>query len=94
VKYIFDLSQNYPNPFNPSTRIDYSIPKRQHVKITVYNLLGQQVITLVDEVKPSGEHSIIWNGCDHRGEPVASGIYFYNLQTDGIAESRKMILLK
>jgi hypothetical protein len=90
----FTLSQNYPNPFNPSTRIDYYIPKRNRVTISIYNLIGQKVAIIVDEVKPVGRHSIIWDGRDNRSKRVASGIYFYRLQVGDRAESKKMILLK
>jgi hypothetical protein len=92
-KQIF-LSQNYPNPFNPSTRINYTIPRHNHVKITINNLLGQEVATVVDEFKPPGEYSIVWDGGDFQGKPVASGVYFYRLLVGNTVEAKKMILLK
>ena len=88
------LSQNYPNPFNPLTRIDYTIQKRDHVTIVIYNLLGQEVATIVDDVKPAGKHSVIRDGRDYQGERVASGVFFYRLRAGDITESKKMVLLK
>jgi hypothetical protein len=90
----FTLSQNYPNPFNPVTQIDYYIPKRNHVTILVYNLLGQKIKTLIDEAKPAGQYSITWDGNDTDGSEVATGIYFYYLRADDYVETRKMLLLK
>lgn len=90
----FCLSQNYPNPFNPSTVIEYSIPRRSQVEITLYNLLGQKVKTLVDKVEPAGNYSAYWNGTDYSGKPVASGVYLYRLKAGDFVETRKMILLK
>ncbi|UCD18027.1 MAG: T9SS type A sorting domain-containing protein [Candidatus Zixiibacteriota bacterium] len=90
----FCLTQNHPNPFNPATTIDYSIPRRTHVEISVYNLLGQQINTLVDAIKPPGEHSIIWNGQDVAGNRIPSGVYFYRIRTSDFVQSKKMVLLK
>jgi hypothetical protein len=90
----YAVRQNYPNPFNPSTRIDFTIPKREHVTITIYNLLGQRVATIVDETKPAGEYSVVWDGRDKFGQSVASGIYYYRLQAGDITKSKKMVLLK
>jgi len=88
------LHQNYPNPFNPSTVIEYSIPRRSQVEITLYNLLGQKVKTLVDKAEPAGNYSAYWNGTDYSGKPVASGVYLYRLKAGDFVETRKMILLK
>ncbi|MEW5842832.1 MAG: T9SS type A sorting domain-containing protein [Bacteroidota bacterium] len=85
----YELSQNYPNPFNPSTTIRYSMPQAGSVKLTVYNMLGQQVANLVNGYKQAGTYSITWNASN-----LASGIYFYTLQTDSYAISKKMILIK
>ncbi len=90
----FALEQNYPNPFNPSTLIRYSIPRRAFVQLTVYNLLGEEVITLESGVRTAGEHSVVWDGRDRSGEPVASGVYLYRLTAEGQAATRKMLLLK
>jgi hypothetical protein len=91
---LFSLAQNYPNPFNPTTTISYTLESRSHVKLTVYNLLGQKVVALVDESKPPGNYDVVWNGKDDRGNLVASGIYFYQLETDKQAKAKKMILIK
>ena len=90
----FELYQNYPNPFNPTTTIKYQLPVAAKVKITIYNLLGQKVITLVDELKQAGVFKANWDGLNKSGDRVASGIYIYRIQTDGFVSSRKMVLLK
>jgi hypothetical protein len=90
----FALEQNYPNPFNPSTLIRYSIPHRAFVQLTVFNLLGEEVITLESGMRAGGEHSVVWDGTDGSGEFVASGLYLYRLTADGQAATRKMLLLK
>lgn len=88
------LSQNYPNPFNPNTEIVFSLPKRAHVSLCVYNILGQQVTTLVDGEKPAGTYRVTWNGTDADGTQAATGIYFYRLTTGDRQISKKMLLLK
>ena len=89
----FNLS-NYPNPFNPTTTISFSIPEESKVNLTIYNIKGQKVKTLVKELLPAGEHSIIWNGKDSNGNRVGSGIYFYKLKAGDYTSTKKMILLK
>lgn len=88
------LVGNYPNPFNPSTIIEYSLPRQSQVQLTVYDLLGSPVVTLVDAVQPAGTYSIRWDGRDTDGRPAATGIYFYRLKTDSYSEAKKMLLLK
>ncbi len=94
----FQLEQNYPNPFNPSTSIWFDLPTRAKVTLTVFNLLGQEVSTLVDEDLPAGRHLSTWDGHSDNGAPVASGIYFYKLIADAddnkFVETKKMMLLK
>lgn len=90
----FELRGNYPNPFNPSTTIEYVLPKRMHVTIDIYNTLGQLVRQLVNSEKPAGEHLVEWDGKDNSGATVSTGIYFYRVQSDSFAQSRKMVLLK
>ena len=87
-------SQNYPNPFNPSTSISFGLSAATQVKIVIYNMLGQKVTGLVDELMPAGTHRIIWNGTDQFGKPVPSGVYFYRIEAGSLNESRKMLLLK
>jgi hypothetical protein len=90
----YSLEQNYPNPFNPTTTINYSVPEQADVEITVYNLIGQRVNTLVDEEKAAGNYSATWDGKDDNGKPVSSGVYFYRLKAGNVSETRKMMLLK
>ena len=85
----YALDQNYPNPFNPSTEIRYAVPAEAHVTLKVYNLLGQEVASLVDEVKEAGRHTVSWNASDQ-----ASGVYFYSLQTDDFSATKKMVFMK
>ena len=90
----FRLEQNYPNPFNPATTIEYSLPKRGHVKIEIFNLVGQKVRTLVDEYKLAGNYCITWDGTDTSGNPLASGIYFCRLRAGDHVQAKKMLLIK
>lgn len=88
------LEQNYPNPFNPATRIRYTLPSKTTVRITVHNILGQEVATLINTTQPAGSYDIEWDGSDSRGLPVASGVYFCRMQTEHAADTRKMVLLR
>lgn len=90
----FELQQNYPNPFNPETLIRYSIPTAMTVRLTVYNVLGQQVASLVDAFQEAGDFSVKWNGKDGAGNKVPSGVYVYQLKGEGFVQARKMILLQ
>jgi hypothetical protein len=90
----FSLSQNYPNPFNPETDISYTLPQDFHVKLTIYNMLGQKVKVLVDEQQIAGYKTVRWDGKDQDGNEVGSGIYFYRLQAGEYNEVRKMVLAK
>lgn len=88
------LRQNYPNPFNLQTTIKYYLFKGSRVELSIYNIKGQKVKTLVDGFQTIGFQSITWDGTDKNGEAVASGIYFYRVKTDFSEESRKMVLMK
>ena len=90
----FLLSQNYPNPFNPTTKIDFALARTGDVNIVIYNLMGQQVKTLVSESLHYGYHVITWNGLDDFGRTVPSGVYFSELRAKGFRDSKKMLLLK
>jgi hypothetical protein len=94
IPYRFALSQNYPNPFNPSTIIRYEIPKAANVTLTIYNILGQRVKTLVDSYENAGPHSVIWNGTNQSDKAVSSGVYFSKLSSGESTEIKKMLLLK
>ncbi len=85
----FSLEQNYPNPFNPNTKISWQSPVSSHQTLKVYNILGKEVATLVDEVKPAGNHEIDFNSA-----LLSSGVYFYKLQIGSFVETKKMILLR
>jgi len=86
---VFNLEQNYPNPFNPVTNIIYTVPQAQHIKLNVYNILGQLVKTLVDEEIPAGKHSIQFNAAG-----FSSGVYYYRVETGSTTDTRSMLLLK
>jgi len=88
------LNQNMPNPFNPSTSIAYQLPERAAVTLVVYNLLGQEVRTLVDEAMDAGYYKMTWDGRDAVGRQVASGIYIYRLKAGNFTHARRMMLLK
>ena len=90
----FALAQNYPNPFNPTTIIEFDVPVRSHVTLTVYNMLGQEVVTLVDQDRDAGFHQVDWDSRSSSGNPVSSGIYFYKLEADSFVQTKKMMLLK
>lgn len=90
----FTLSKNYPNPFNPITNLDFSIPKKSQITMRIYNMLGQEVITLLNEEKSYGNYSISWNGLDNKGVSVASGVYFAELRSKDKRRITKMLFLK
>ncbi|MDP2960813.1 MAG: FlgD immunoglobulin-like domain containing protein, partial [candidate division Zixibacteria bacterium] len=97
----YSLGQNYPNPFNPATTIpfqvyslEFGVGRPIRTTLTVYNILGQRVRTLVDENKLPGRYEVIWDGKDEKGKEVSSGIYFYRLEIGGSKETEKMVLLK
>jgi hypothetical protein len=85
----FSLIQNYPNPFNPSTKIKYSISQSSQVQIKVFDILGNEIETLVNEEKPVGTYELTWNA-----EALPSGVYFYQLKAGSFVETKKMLLLK
>lgn len=88
------LSQNYPNPFNPTTTISYNLPATGKIKLSVYNIKGQVIQTLVNEVQEKGTHSVVWNGKNNQQQAVSSGVYFYRIQAGNHSEMRKMLLVK
>lgn len=90
----FTLYQNYPNPFNPATQIEFSLNTASDVRLTVYDLLGREVTSLIDTPLEAGRHSATWNGRDQHGQVVSSGVYFYRLKTESSEQTRKMILMK
>jgi hypothetical protein len=90
----YSLAQNYPNPFNPETIIEYSLPSAGHVTLTVYNVLGQSVVSLVNEYQSAGTKRIVWDARDEHGQRVDSGVYFYRMTSGDVDLTRKMVLMK
>ncbi len=94
----FRMEQNFPNPFNPTTVISYTImgsgSRQDRTQIDIFNVLGQQVINLVNRAETPGQYEVVWDGRDQNGQPVASGLFFYRIQRGEQSETRKMILLK
>ena len=94
VPLAYEISQNIPNPFNPSTEISYQLPESGTVKLEIYNLVGQRINTLVRGEQKAGAYTVTWSGRDSQEREVSSGVYFYRFTTDGLVETRRMLLLK
>ncbi|MBN1153995.1 T9SS type A sorting domain-containing protein, partial [candidate division KSB1 bacterium] len=94
VPLTYKLEQNYPNPFNPGTRIYFEIPQNHKIKLAIYNMLGQQVRTLIDEDYNAGFHIVNWDGFDDSGKALPSGIYFYRIKAGDFVASKKMLMVK
>ena len=94
IPSVYSLSQNYPNPFNPITKMNYALPKRSRVIIAIYNVLGQEITTLLNKEQDYGYHTVTWNGTDRIGKQVASGVYFARLTTENFSQTKKMLMLK
>ncbi|MFH1688205.1 MAG: T9SS type A sorting domain-containing protein [bacterium] len=94
VPAVFTLSQNYPNPFNAVTTIEFTLPRPALVSIVVVNILGQRVVSLLDEYRVAGQHFVQWDGVSGDGSAVASGVYFYRLESGEMRSTRKMLLIK
>ena len=91
----FSLAQNFPNPFNANTLIRYSIAESEHrIQLRIYNLLGEEVVTLVDQVQVSGEYSLIWNGNDKFGKEASTGVYYYELKAGAFKQAKKLIIMR
>lgn len=90
----FELYQNHPNPFNPETEIRYQLPEATHVTLTIYNLLGQKIRSLVDKEQEAGLHAVHWDGHDENGTSVASGIYLYAIGAGEFKQVKKMVLVR
>lgn len=90
----FTLSQNVPNPFNPSTLVSFALPTAARVNLSIYNVLGQHVKTLVDTDMRAGYQTVTWDGTDNTGHTVASGVYFYKLNAGDFTATKKMLMLK
>lgn len=90
----FLLEDNFPNPFNPETEIRFALPQTSHAVVKIFNLLGEEVRTLVDEHREAGYHTLSWEGRDNFGKPVASGVYLYQLRAGGFSQVKRMSLLR
>jgi len=90
----FAIHQNYPNPFNPVTTLRYDLPENGHVNITIYDMLGREVKTLINQTQDAGYRSVIWNATNDYGKPVSAGIYLYQIQVGEYISTKKMVLLK
>jgi hypothetical protein len=88
------LSQNFPNPFNPRTTIRFELPRSGELRLEVFDLRGRRVRTLARGPRSAGYHEVVWDGTDARGAPVASGVYLYELEVDGLRLRKKMLLLE
>jgi hypothetical protein len=89
-----NLRENYPNPFNPSTTLTFELPKQMEVELTIFDVLGRKVNTLVKGVQRAGVHQVLWNGADAQGRSVSSGVYFYRLTTENYNRTLKMVLMR
>ncbi|MBT6470433.1 MAG: T9SS type A sorting domain-containing protein, partial [Candidatus Marinimicrobia bacterium] len=87
------LHQNYPNPFNPITMLRYDLPKDALVNITIYDMLGREVRTLVNTTQDAGFKSVIWNATNNQGMSVSSGVYIYSIEAGEFTQTKKMVLL-
>ena len=90
----YTLSQNYPNPFNPSTIINYELPKVSYVNLSIYDLNGTLINTLINQSQTPGKKSVKWNGVNNNKSPVSTGVYIYQIKTENFSSAKKMIFLK
>jgi len=95
VPDVYALHQNYPNPFNPTTTLKYDLPENAVVTLTIYDVMGREIISLVkNSYREAGYHRVIWNGLDKYGKQLGSGMYFYMIRTSSFTKTKKMIMLK
>ena len=90
----FSLYQNYPNPFNPITTMSYDLPEDSFVNITIYDILGMKVKTVVNTTQNAGYKSVIWDATNNNGKPISAGVYLYQIQAGEFVQTKKMVLLK
>jgi flagellar hook assembly protein FlgD len=90
----FSLYQNYPNPFNPITTVSYDLPEDSFVNITIYDILGMKVKTVVNTTQDAGYKSVIWDATNDHGKPISAGVYLYQIQAGEFVQTKKMVLLK
>ena len=90
----FKLNQNYPNPFNPITEISYELANDGFVKLSIFDMKGREIKTLIENIQLPGKNSVIWNATDNNGQPVSAGLYLFKIKYQGITKTRKMVLIK
>ena len=90
----YRLAQNFPNPFNPTTTIKFELPSDSHINLSIYDIQGNLIKTLVNEKKDAGYHSVIWNGKDQQNKDVSSGVYFYRIESKDFTDTKKCLLVK
>ena len=90
----FALEQNFPNPFNPITTLRYDLPENSYVNVIIYDMLGREVKTLVNQTQDAGYKSVIWDATNDYGKPVSAGVYLYQIQAGEFVQTKKMVLLK
>jgi hypothetical protein len=91
---VFKINQNYPNPFNPVTNIHYELPEDSFVTISIYDLKGRVITTLINRKESAGYKSVIWNATNNQGNPVSAGVYLYQIHAGDFVQTKKMVLLK
>jgi hypothetical protein len=94
IPTVLDLKDNYPNPFNPMTTITFGVPREERVLLDIYDVRGLFIGRLLNESLPAGYHSVVWDGRDVEGAPVASGVYLYRLEAGSYNETKRMVLMK
>ena len=94
IPEVFALHQNYPNPFNPTTNIRYDLPEDALVSITIYDIMGRSIRSLVNSRQTAGYRSVQWNATNDAGSPVSAGLYLYTIQAGDFRQVKKMVLLK
>ena len=94
IREVFALHQNYPNPFNPITTMRYDLPEADLVNITIYDMLGREVKTLINQTQDAGYRSVIWDATNNYGKPVSAGIYLYQIHAGEYISTKKIVLLK
>ena len=94
IPEVFALHQNYPNPFNPTTTLRYDLPEDAQVNIMIYDLMGREIKTLLNNQQTAGFKSVIWDATNNMGQPVSAGMYLYRISADDFTSVKKMVLLK
>ncbi len=94
IPTVLDLQDNFPNPFNPTTTIRFDVPQQGQVLLEVFDVHGRLVSSLLNETRPAGYHTVVWDGLDNVGARVASGVYFYRVEAGNFSETKRMTLIK